>query len=72
MFLQGRRIDKMPFFRPSDNVMDFSRYDVFSLLLRIALGCPGASAGAFPQLSAEEWERIYNEADRQTWHEGCK
>ncbi|SHG46961.1 Uncharacterised nucleotidyltransferase [Fibrobacter sp. UWH9] len=46
--------------------MDFSRYDNFFLLLRIALGCPGASAGAFPQLSADEWERIYNEADRQT------
>ncbi len=46
--------------------MDFSRYDNFFLLLRIALGCPGASAGVFPQLSAEEWERIYNEADRQT------
>lgn len=46
--------------------VDFSRYDNFFLLLRIALGCPGASAGAFPQLSAEEWERIYNEADRQT------
>ncbi|MCQ2105097.1 MAG: nucleotidyltransferase family protein [Fibrobacter sp.] len=46
--------------------MDFSRYDNFFLLLRIALGCPGASVGAFPRLSADEWERIYNEADRQT------
>ncbi|OWV03195.1 MULTISPECIES: nucleotidyltransferase family protein [unclassified Fibrobacter] len=46
--------------------MDFSRYDNFFLLLRIALGCPGASAGAFPRLSAEEWKRIYDEADRQT------
>ncbi len=46
--------------------VDFSRYDNFFFLLRVALGCPGASAGAFPQLSAEEWERIYNEADRQT------
>ena len=44
----------------------FFPYDIFFRLLRIALGCPEASAGAFPQLSAEEWERIYNEADRQT------
>ncbi|SHK47292.1 Uncharacterised nucleotidyltransferase [Fibrobacter sp. UWH5] len=46
--------------------MDFSRYDNFFFLLRIALGCPGASAGVFPRLSAEEWKRIYDEADRQT------